>query len=192
VKAKALVEVIRVFDPHRPLQAEEIKTWYVDRPGNPADEIKIYLQGVALNNQPVRLLFTGHTGSGKSTELNRLSTAIKNQFFIVSFDVSRSLSIADLSYVDLVLGMATALFRRATEPDVLGKAPAQITNEVWEDIAGFIEKVIFGPASFRQPPENYELSAKVNYWPPNLKQNSAEKPALATKCANAWNLAWPR
>lgn len=162
MKAKTLPEVIRAFDPHRPLRDDELKTWYIDRPGNPAEEIKIYLQGVGLHNEPVRLLFTGHTGSGKSTELNRLATAIKSQFFIVPFDVGQSLSIADLSYVDLLVGMATALFRRATEPDVLGKAAAQIATDVWDDLARFIETVIFGPASFRQPPAGVELATKVN------------------------------
>ena len=163
MKAQTLPEVIRAFDPHQPLRGEELTTWYIDRPGNPAEEIKIYLQGVGLQDQPVRILFTGHTGSGKSTELNRLAVALKNQFFIVPFDVGRSLSLADLSYVDLVLGMATALFRRATEPDVLGKAPAQIAAEVWEDLLRFTESVISGPANFRQPPANSELAAKINF-----------------------------
>jgi hypothetical protein len=77
--------------------------------------------------------------------------------------VRRSASIADLTYIDLVLGMATSLFRRATESDVLSKAPAQIASDVWDDIARFMERVIFGPASFRTPPADVELSAKVSF-----------------------------
>ena len=61
-----------------------------------------------------------------------------HQFFIVSFDVRRSLSIADLTYIDLMLGIAISLFRRATESDVLGKAPAQIAADFWEDLSSFI------------------------------------------------------
>jgi hypothetical protein len=163
VKAQNLPEVIRAFDPMQSLMGQELKDWYIDRPGNPLTRMKIYLQGLGLANQPVKILFTGHVGSGKSTTLNKLAEDLKRQFFIVPFDVRRSTSIADLTYIDLVLGMATSLFKRATESDVLGKAPAQIASDVWDDIAGFIEKVIFGPATFRTPPVDAELSAKVNF-----------------------------
>jgi DNA-binding protein Fis len=163
VKAQTLPEVIRAFDPMHPLVGQELKDWYIDRPGNPLERMKIYLQGLGLANKPVKILFTGHMGSGKSTTLNKLAEELKRQFFIVPFDVRQSASMADLTYIDLVLGIATSLFKRATEADVLGKAPAQIASDVWEDISRFIEKVIFGPATFRTPPADAELSAKVNF-----------------------------
>jgi hypothetical protein len=163
VKAQTLPEVIRAFDPMHPLVGQELKDWYIDRPGNPLTRMKVYLQGLGLANQPVKILFTGHVGSGKSTTLNKLAEDLKRRFFIVPYDVRQSTSIAELTYVDLMLGMATSLFRRATESDVLAKAPAQIASDVWDDIARFVEKVIFGPANFRTPPTDAELSAKVNF-----------------------------
>jgi len=162
VKAKTLPEVIRAFDPMHPLTGQELQEWYIDRPGNPLERIKIYLQGLALANEPVKLLFTGHVGSGKSTTLNKLAEELKRQFLIVPFDARQSLSIADLSYVDLLLGMATSLFKRATEPDVLGKAPSQIATDVWTDLTGFIEESIFGPTHFRPAPAEAEASVKVS------------------------------
>jgi len=163
VKAQTLPEVIRAFDPMHPLVGQELKEWYIDRPGNPLKKMEIYLQGLGLANQPVKILFTGHMGSGKSTTLNKLAEELKRQFFIVPFDVRESASIADLTYIDLILGMATSLFKRATESDVLAKAPAQIASDVWDDLSRFIEKVIFGPAIFRPPPADAELSAKVSF-----------------------------
>ncbi len=141
-KAKHLAEVIRYFNPQQPLRDEALKEWYIDRPGNPLAQMKTYLQGLALNDVPVKILFTGHVGSGKSTELNQLAEAIKNQFFIVTLDIRRSLSLADSTYVDLILGMATSLFARATEPDVLGKYPGQIAADYWSDLTGFIERTM--------------------------------------------------
>ena len=163
MKAHTLPEVIRAFDPMHSLTGQELKDWYIDRPGNPLTQMKIYLQGLGRADAPVKILFTGHAGGGKSTALNKLAEELKRQFFIVPFDVLRSTSIADLTYIDLILGMATSLFRRATEPDVLGKAPAQIAGEVWDNVVGFIENVIFGPATFRTPSGDVEVSAKVNY-----------------------------
>ena len=162
MKAQTLPEVIRAFDPMHPLMGQELKDWYIDRPGNPLGRMKIYLQGLGLMKQPVKILFTGHMGCGKSTTLNKLAEELKRQFFIVPVDVRLFSSLADLTYIDLVLGMATSLFRRATEADVLAKAPAQIAGEVWDDLSGFIEKVIFGPTFFRMPPADVEVSAKVN------------------------------
>ena len=163
MKAQTLPEVIRAFDPMHPLRGQELKEWYIDRPGNPLERMKIYLQGLGLANEPVKILFTGHVGSGKSTALNKLAVELKRRFFIVPFDVRESASMADLTYIDLVLGMATSLFKRATEADVLAKAPAQIVGDVWDDLHHFIETVIFGPATFRTPPADAELSAKVNF-----------------------------
>ena len=163
MKAQTLPQVIRAFDPMHPLSGQELKEWYIDRPHNPLELMKIYLQGMGLENKLVKILFTGHVGSDKSTTLNKLAEELKGQFFIVPFDVRQSLSIADLTYIDLILGIATSLFKRATEPDVLGKAPAQIANDVWDEIARFFEQVIFGPANFRTPPPNAELSAKVSF-----------------------------
>jgi len=162
MRAQTLPEVIRYFDPMHPLSGNELKEWYIDRPGNPLEEMKIYLQGIGLDGTPLKMLFTGHSGSGKSTVLNKLAEELKGQFFIVPFDVLQFTSLADLSYVDLVLGMASSLFRRATEADVLRKAPAQIAVEALEDLHRFLEQVIFGPLRFRTPAADVELSAKVN------------------------------
>lgn len=177
MKAKTLPEVIRVFDPMHPLAGQELKEWYIDRPGNPLEAMKIYLQGLGLADQPVKLLLTGHMGSGKSTTLNKLAEELKRRFFIVPFDVRQSASVADLTYIDLILGMATSLFRRATESDVLQKAPAQIASGVWDDISGFIEQVIFGPASFRSPPASAEVSAKVHFLALELQTKFAKEAA---------------
>ena len=63
MRAQTLPEIIRFFDPMHPLEKQELKDWYIDRPGNPLEEMKIYLQGLGLVNppQPVKILFTGQS-----------------------------------------------------------------------------------------------------------------------------------
>ena len=159
-RAENLADAIRLFDPRKPLSGEALQDFYIDRPYNPLKQMRIFLQGLA--DEPVKLLFTGHVGSGKSTELNKLATLLKNQFFIVNLDVRRSLNLSDLSYVDLLLSLSSALFRRATEKDVLARAPAQIAADVWEDVSLFIERTILGPVNFRPPKATAEFAAKAN------------------------------
>ncbi len=161
-RAERLADIIRLFDPRKPLQGEALDQFYIDRPGNPLQRMLIYLRGLGLDDQPVKLLFTGHVGSGKSTELNKLATYLESQFFIVKLDVRRSLNLSDLTYVDIVLGLTTALFRRATEEGVLAKVPAQIAAGVWEDVSLFIERTIFGPVRVPTLDGEKSISAKVN------------------------------
>jgi hypothetical protein len=68
---------------------------------------------------PVKVLFTGHRGSGKSTELNKLATMLEDKFFIVRFSILRTLNPQDMTYVDLLLALATSLFKQATDANVL-------------------------------------------------------------------------
>ncbi|MFQ5645517.1 MAG: hypothetical protein ACE5GM_01175, partial [bacterium] len=65
------------------LDAEPLQCidFYVDREGNPFQDIKYDLLKSKTHD---KILFTGHLGCGKSTELNRLSAdwEIENKFFI--------------------------------------------------------------------------------------------------------------
>ncbi len=160
-RATTLVEAVRVFDPVRPLSDRELDEYYVPR-GDALDEMATRL-GVAREDEPAKLLLTGQRGCGKSTELNKLATRLDRQYFIVSFSVQRQKwPLAELTYVDVLLGVANTLFRRATDKDVLTKAPAQIVGDVLEDTRRFFESVLFGNLPYRAPAPDLELGAKVN------------------------------
>lgn len=69
---------------------------------------------------PTCALFTGHIGCGKSTELMRLQAQLeKDGFFVVYFESSEDLELADVDIVDVLLVIA----RRITES--LGKLQVQ-------------------------------------------------------------------
>jgi len=111
MKASYLGKVIEYFNPMQSLD-EKRKQWYVDRPDNPHEEIKVLL---LHDPTPLKILFSGHIGSGKSSALNRLTAdpEIKNGFFIVQFSVERDLNIFDLTYSDLLLAIGKRLFDEA-------------------------------------------------------------------------------
>ena len=111
MKASYLGKVIEYFNPMQSLDASR-KDWYVDRPDSPHEEIKVLL----LNDPtPLKILISGHIGSGKSSALNCLAidADIKNRFFIVQFSVERDLNIFDLTYSDLLLAIGKRLFDQA-------------------------------------------------------------------------------
>ena len=94
-----LPEIMNLFDPRYPLAMDQLDSYYVARPHAPLEPMKTYLK---VTNQPAKVLFCGHRGSGKSTELMRLAKDLENEFFVVRFS-ARSLNLADLNYVDILL-----------------------------------------------------------------------------------------
>lgn len=115
-KARTLAEALNVFDPEKVLATEaELKDWFVQRPQSPLKEILVLLQNATM---PQRLLFTGHRGAGKSSELAMLASQLEDRFFIVTFSIKEVADLADLTYVDVVLALAAEVFRQASEKGV--------------------------------------------------------------------------
>jgi len=141
MKAETLKAAINVFDPEKPLQTqEELDHFFIERSDSPLSELAILLETATVS--PPKILFTGHRGSGKSTELAKLCTMLADQFFIVTFSVKDIINLFDITYVDVILAMATELFRTASESKL------KIRKKLYEDIYSWfkseveIEKVV--------------------------------------------------
>jgi len=111
--AKDLDQAYINFDPAQPLPG--VSPFYVQRKRNPLDRIKRAL----LRSSPLsqKFLFSGHRGSGKSTELNRLMAypEIQDKYFIVHYSVRDVLDPAGLEYTDLLLSIGAQIFIEARE-----------------------------------------------------------------------------
>ncbi|WP_376789812.1 hypothetical protein [Thermoflexus sp.] len=132
VRARTLKEALNLFDPRVPLSGRALAAYYVERPDVPTQELKAYLEAM---DEPVKVLFSGHRGSGKSTELNRLTGLLKGRFFIVHFSVLEILNLTDLTYVDLILAIALRLLQQATDERVLkGRKRGLVGMGMLEDL----------------------------------------------------------
>ncbi len=119
MKADALENAIDFFNELQPLvfsaegpEAASLaasKDFYVERPDNPLDALKVHLLRSGLDE---KILLTGHMGSGKSTELNRLAadTEIQSRFLVVKYSAREKLNILDIDYLDFLLSLAATLF----------------------------------------------------------------------------------
>ncbi len=105
-------DVLNRFNPKRTLLDYELDAYYISRPHAPLEKMKAFLLS---NEEPVKVLFSGHRGSGKSTELRRLAKGLETHFYIVPFSVAGMLNMADLKYADVVLACAVALIRKVIE-----------------------------------------------------------------------------
>lgn len=117
MRASNLTQVFNLFDPLKPLATEEeLREYFIERPKGPLKLMGDYL--LQSGTEPVKILFTGHRGSGKSTELNQLVLNLHNQFFIVKFSIIKTLDQFDLNYIDIVLTSALKLLEMAIENKV--------------------------------------------------------------------------
>lgn len=160
--AATLEDAIYLLNPQKPLEGETL-AYYIDRGSLARRDIQILLRSNDLRRgEPVRILFSGHTGCGKSTELNKLCEELAGSFFVVKVSTSKIVQPTDLTYVDVVLIAAMELFRAATTQEVVSRAPAQRLSEIWDDLADFIRRRVFGLLPYRDPAEGVDVTATVS------------------------------
>jgi hypothetical protein len=133
-----LKKALNVFDPQKHLRGRELDRYFVERPYAPLERMKTYLENT---QQHVKVLFSGHRGSGKSTELARMAKDLGKSFLIVEAS-ARSRNISDLNYVDIILASATALFNAISNSAKPVIIPDKLLSDVHEWIQSEITKEI--------------------------------------------------
>nr|HID12534.1 hypothetical protein [Anaerolineae bacterium] len=120
-------DAYNAVNPDVPLYAGEADPRYVDltdvRGGD--DLATLIARRVRRSDRPpsptfTKLLFTGHRGCGKTTELFRLKHKLEAQgYFVVYFDVEKELDVADVSYLDVLVTLAQQTERQLRESEVM-------------------------------------------------------------------------
>jgi hypothetical protein len=118
-QAKQLGDILKVTG-KKPLTGEDFDKFYVntdDARGYPsALELADYLH--SLSETPQKILFTGHRGSGKSTELWRLQQQVNDLYFPIVFSVGDHLDRFNLEYIDLVFLVMERIYASARENNI--------------------------------------------------------------------------
>ena len=88
----------------------EDRQYYIDfstvRGGTIVEQLERTISRLSPD-EPTCQLFTGHIGCGKSTELLRLQSELEKQgFYVVYFESSRDLDMADVDITDILLSVA--------------------------------------------------------------------------------------
>ena len=109
-KAKVLSNVYDIFDPQEALSGDKLREYYVKR----ESPVKS-LADILSSEKPLKYLFVGSRGNGKSTELNRLSELVKDKLFVVSFSIKDKLNLFDVDYGDILLVIATEIYESVSD-----------------------------------------------------------------------------
>ena len=147
--ADNLRHIFHAFNPEKALNGEELQKYYVGFEENEKRiaRLKTRLELCLETNEPMKLLFMGHRGSGKTTALNRLVSGLDGAFFIVSYDVIELLDPNDVKYTDVLLSALAKLTEKAVSENI----------SLSEKLAARIEK--WGRTLIRTNTETEEMGA---------------------------------
>lgn len=104
--AKNLTDAYDICDPVKPLQGEDLDKYYM--PLLEARKTEAIVQvGQILQQQNASkfstILFTGHRGCGKSTELHRIEKHWQKEYLTIFLNVEEETDINDVEYIDLYI-----------------------------------------------------------------------------------------
>ncbi|MGH9798869.1 MAG: hypothetical protein ACRD82_00750 [Blastocatellia bacterium] len=117
----SLDQTYRVCNPDKPLRADETD-YYVDLTDvrgirNIAESITRRIR--RSEDEYLKLLFTGHRGSGKSTELLQLQRRLMDEgFFTIYLDVEEQLDLVEVTYIDILLALVKQIEESLREQDM--------------------------------------------------------------------------
>lgn len=136
-KAKNLAEARRVCRPS-PLKGEELDSFFVetDEGRVPDMNTRQRLTQALEAKEDARLLFYGHRGSGKSTELNKLLVEQSENFFAVTFSVHEEMTPLAVRAEDLILIICNCLLKRASEAEL------RIDDKILEPVLEYFNETV--------------------------------------------------
>ncbi|MFH1742404.1 MAG: hypothetical protein ABIH23_25655 [bacterium] len=158
MKATDLKEALRILDPERPLDTdEELDNFFVERSMSPLEDLIPMLQDTEGHQ---KILFTGHRGSGKSTELAQLERRLAEEFFIIRYSVKSVLDLFDLSHLDIVYSLGFQLFEKTTSQEI--NVDKKVLKYVLECVLDFTKDI----TKETQVTANAEagLGAQINFY----------------------------
>ncbi|MDR7664857.1 P-loop NTPase fold protein [Methanosarcina sp. Z-7115] len=164
-----LKEIYHLFNPNKALQNDDLENYYVEIDQNETniEELKIRLELSLETYEPIKLLFTGHRGSGKTTALNRLVSYLNREmgdkFFIVHFSVLDLLDNNDINYTDVLFSILTKIMEKCQEECDISSSLVERTKKWGKAITKteICEDKLEGGAGFSLPFYFVELLARM-------------------------------
>jgi GTPase SAR1 family protein len=118
--AENIRDIYHLFNPDKVLLNDELKKYYVEIEQNETNirDLQVRLELGLETREPIKLLFTGHRGSGKTTTLNRLVSNLDDRFFIVHYNVFDLLDHNDITYIDVLFSILTKILEKAENDEI--------------------------------------------------------------------------
>lgn len=141
IKAQRIEEIYAAFEPYPLDDPREIQDFFVEtydaRGKNVVKLISLTLQ--ISRNPYMKMLFMGHRGSGKSTELSLLKKQMEGQFDIISFYIYNEVDPVNMTYIDFIFAIMAQIIKYVEKKPEIGLDESDI-DELYQYWYG--EKII--------------------------------------------------
>ena len=127
--------ILDIFDPFSYLWGDQIDSLFVERPDSPY----LRIQNMLISNLPQKILVTGQTGCGKTSEMAKLARETEKDFFVIWLDVRRSLDMFNVSHVEVIFAIGAAVYYVAREKGI--KVSEGLINSLVESLSTVVREV---------------------------------------------------
>ncbi len=158
LKASNLEQALCFFNPTKPLSDVGLRLWYVPRSRSPRGRMRTLLE---KETEAQRILFVGHRGSGKSTELNKLAEELEPSFHTIEMNLIDITGRTTPEYDDLMLAMSTRVTRYCIEKKLIRRPLGEALGERWQDLLDWWQQLA-GSAQLPTVATEENLSVKLN------------------------------
>lgn len=164
--AENIRDIYHLFNPDKVLLNDDLEKYYVEIEQNETNikDLQNRLELGLETREPIKLLFTGHRGSGKTTTLNRLVSNLDSRFFIIHYNVLDLLDQNDVNYTDVLFSMLTKMLEKAEKKEIdLGKTLLKRVNNWGSSIIESItqEKGVGGGIGIKIPFNLLEIMGRM-------------------------------
>ena len=200
-KAKTLFDSLSLLQMGALDTREEFAAFYVSaseaRNAEEQDRTKMTLLSIQTSRTPCHILFSGHLGCGKTTELWRLYNFLEDESFLAGLGVcDENLDMNTVKYTDLILFILETLLKCAKDKKVTvrTKTLENIENYWKEEYTKIIELQksagikINGSAELKSPPLLAKVLSVVASVRGSLQAQSKEREEYRRKMEPSLNL----
>lgn len=161
IPANNLKDAFNILDPQHSISPSQVSTLFVKRPGSETITLSAQFQ---VSERPLKILFIGHVGSGKSSEMSYLADLLKDQFLSVPVFLYNIFQSPKINYAEVILAMNISLLRIATDSRLF---PKGAITETWQkylkDRYIYLKRWLFGiePADEAILPDQITVKLKL-------------------------------
>ena len=164
-----IARVYRQCDPARPLEPGDPRYVPCENTRGEGDLIAQLTNAIRWSETPLHLLFSGHRGGGKSTELLRLQKNLaeppagEDQFFVVYFEADQEdIDVNDVDFPDLLLAIIRQVGKALRERVKVELRPTWLSRFV-----GDLKRFLGSEVEFEQ----LELDAQIAKFTATIKSS---------------------
>ena len=168
--ARTLKDAYNSSDPVEPLPLGDPR--YVDCTpvrGN-EDVVAQMFHAITWSDAHVAQLFTGHRGSGKSTELLRLQARLEEAGYVVLyFEAEDDLDLNDLEYTDLLLSIARRVVSDLHAKGIGLPQDLLVESVPFAETRGYVRKILVSAVQYGRLYYGLDLRATALRFYPELR-----------------------